>query len=330
MNVRNRMADVVKLRCNACQDFLKMVIVDGWQHKLYEKAKKEVETNGKFRDKYIAAYEKMRDIGVENYSIDEMDVTFISEIVHCPNFIAPVKEQTRKSIEQLTIDRNLTNHSSENEGDEELYLRGLLALCNLKDFIRTVDRFEIGINDEARRMYRRQYAKKIDELKDVLDTERIKLIEKYKAFQLDINKILECKDEEGRLSLWCDIEKNYSDRYTRIEKDYETFYEFVVEASDAGIPEAHGSAINYYLLIKKDYDEVERRLGIMVESFELLPPYEAKSIIDVINMYLMEGNTLTENMQALVAKIRTQGYCVEKDDKGYFSWSQKKESNDCG
>lgn len=31
MNVRNRMADIVKLRCNVCQEFLKLIICDGWQ-----------------------------------------------------------------------------------------------------------------------------------------------------------------------------------------------------------------------------------------------------------------------------------------------------------
>ena len=62
MDVRNRMADVVKLRCNACQDFLKMIIADGWQQFIYNKAKKEVETNGRYKDKYISIYEKMREV----------------------------------------------------------------------------------------------------------------------------------------------------------------------------------------------------------------------------------------------------------------------------
>lgn len=59
MNVRNRMADVVKLRCNVCQEFLKLIICDGWQLVVYNKAKDEVTKNGKFKDKYIPIYEKM-------------------------------------------------------------------------------------------------------------------------------------------------------------------------------------------------------------------------------------------------------------------------------
>lgn len=107
MDVRNRMADVIKLRCNVCQDFLKLIITDNWQQFIYEKAKKEIDNNGRYKDKYISAYEKMREIGIDNYSIDSMDVTFISEIVHGCKEIAPTNDRTRKSIEQLVEDRNL-------------------------------------------------------------------------------------------------------------------------------------------------------------------------------------------------------------------------------
>jgi len=47
MNVRNRIADVIKLRCNACQDFIAMVLKPGWQQELYNKAQYEI-TNSNF------------------------------------------------------------------------------------------------------------------------------------------------------------------------------------------------------------------------------------------------------------------------------------------
>ena len=42
MDVRNRMADVVKLRCNVCQDFIRMILKEGWQKELYKKAQEEI------------------------------------------------------------------------------------------------------------------------------------------------------------------------------------------------------------------------------------------------------------------------------------------------
>ena len=63
MFVRNRMPEVVKLRCNACQDFLRMVIIPEWRSHVYEAAQTNI--TGKYRDKYVAAYDKMREKGVE-------------------------------------------------------------------------------------------------------------------------------------------------------------------------------------------------------------------------------------------------------------------------
>ncbi len=147
MVVRNRMADVVKLRCNACQDFLRMILKGGWQQSLYNKAQYEVSNETKFKDKYIATYEKMRDTGIDSYSVDDMDVTLISELV-IGKFVGieEVQPNTRKALVQLRDDRNLTNHSNENEEPDELYLRGLLALCNLRFFIRAVDKNETTIS----------------------------------------------------------------------------------------------------------------------------------------------------------------------------------------
>lgn len=324
MDVRNRMADVIKLRCNVCQDFLKLIITDNWQQFIYEKAKKEIDNNGRYKDKYISAYEKMREIGIDNYSIDNMDVTFISEIVHGCKEIAPTNDRTRKSIEQLVEDRNLMNHSNENEEPEELYLQSLLALCNLKNFIKAVDKFETNIEDNVRIEYRRKYMKLIDDLKDILDEERILLIQKRKNILKDVQRILDCTDEKQRLSTWWKLERLYMDRYWKLENDRDRYIEFIISASDAGIREAHNGAVNYFFIIKKDYEEGERRLFMLYESYKSLPTYESKSIINTINGYLMKGNKLTHGMEKLIKLVIEQGYSVEKNDEGYFLWSKKK------
>lgn len=324
MDVRNRMADVIKLRCNVCQDFLKLIIDDNWQQFIYEKAEKEIDSNGRYKDKYISAYEKMREIGIDNYSIDNMDVTFISEIVHGCKEIAHTDDRTRKNIEQLVEDRNLINHSNENEEPEELYLQGLLALCNLKNFIKAVDKFEINIQDNVRIEYRRKYVKLIDDLKDILDEERILLIQKRKNILKDVQRILDCTDEKQRLSTWWKLERLYMDRYWKLENDRDRYMEFIISASDAGIREAHNGAVNYFFIIKKDYEEGERRLFMLYESYKSLPTYESKSIINTINGYLMKGNKLTHGMEKLIKLVIEQGNSGGKKCEGYFLWSKKK------
>lgn len=319
MNIRNRMSDVVKLRCNACQDFLSLVIKPGWQPKLYEIAKDAVE-NSRFADKYISAYEKMRDVGVENYKIEDMDVTFITQVVRFCGDVVKVNKQTEKSLIELKDDRNLTDHSSENEDAEELYLRGLLSLCNLRNFVRTVDKFEKDIDDELRLAYRKKYLPKIEELKNILDEERLLLIQRGKDVESDINRILESND---RLGTWIAVSELYMNRYWKLEKDYDRYHEFMVKASAAGIVEAHSHAAYYFFIIKKDYVEGEKRLRMIVNSFDKLPAYESKSIIDMINSYLIQGNELTEGISKIVDAIISQGYSVTKDEDGTYHWPKK-------
>lgn len=313
MEVRNRIADVTKLRCNACQDFLKMVLVPDWKQKIYEKAKYEIENKTKYKDKYWPVYEKMRDIGIQNYSADDMDVTFIAEVLYGCRTIAPVQENTRKAIKALTEDRNLTDHSNENEEDDELYLRGLLALCNLRTFVRTVDRFETSIDDSRRMEYRTLYLSKIEHLKNTLDDERIQLIQRIRNFDKDIQRIL---DSSNPANTWIDIEYLYMNRY-KLEKDPEPWLEFTVRASDAGVPYAHLNAVDYYIE-KKDYAEAEHRIWMLLNDNTEPLGYRVHSIIDKLNTCLSQGLAVLEDMHKLLEDINSKGFNIKVNTSGYL------------
>lgn len=324
MKMRNRMPDVAKLRCNACQEFLKMVIKPNWQQRLYDIAKEAIEHN-RYADNYRPAYEKMRNIGIENYSIDEMDVTFITQVVCFCSSIVSVQKQTKDALTKLRDDRNLTNHSNENEEDEELYLRGLLSLCNLRSFVKAVDKFEINIDDADRLNYRNKYIPQIEELMDILDEERIALIQRTKDITKDINRLLSCSDDETRLRMWCDISKLYMDREWKLDKNPERYNEFIVMASDAGIPEAHINAAIYFLNIKKDYVEMERRLQMMFDSRDRLTAGNVHSIIESINWYVTTGNNITVGMNEMADRIIALGFPVEKQEDGTYLWKRRQD-----
>ena len=325
MEMRNRMPDVAKLRGNACQEFLKMVIKPNWQQRLYDIAKEAIEHN-RYADNYRPAYEKMRDIGIENYSIDEMDVTFITQVVCFCSSIVSVQKQTKDALTKLRDDRNLTNHSNENEEDEELYLRGLLSLCNLRSFVKAVDKFEINIDDADRLNYRNKYIPQIEELMDILDEERIALIQRTKDITKDINRLLSCSDDETRLRMWCDISKLYMDREWKLDKNPERYNEFIVMASDAGIQEAHINAAIYFLNIKKDYVEMERRLQMMFDSRDRLTAGNVHSIIESINWYVTTGNNITVGMNEMADRIIALGFPVEKQEDGTYLWKRRQDA----
>ena len=318
MEVRNRMADVVKLRCNACQDFLKMVIQHDWQTELYSIAKNAIESN-KFADNYIAVFEKMRDVGIENYSVDDMDVSFIVQIVRFCGSIVSVRKQTKEAIGKLKDDRNATNHSNENEENEELYLRGLLSLCDLINFIRTVDRYEVSIPDEERVEYRRKYTAKIDELKNTLDEERIYLVQRTKQIDQDIQTILESKD---RLQTWQQIIDLYEKQSLRTKDNFLRNL-FVVRASDEGIKEAHRDAVDYYMLVEHNYLEGERRMEWLFDQDGHISVADAHAITDQITHYQWTNNTVTEGMLKMLKRLDSAGYPVEMTNNGVL-WKKTK------
>lgn len=323
MDVRNRMADVVKLRCNACQDFLKMILKEGWQKELYKKAKYEVTNKTRFKDKYIATYEQMRNSenGVDNYSIDDMDVTLINELVAAHFMGISVGKATGDALVKLKDNRNITNHSNENEEADELYLRGLLALCNLRDFVRTVDKKEIGIDDEKRLAYRQKYIPKIEELKDLLDEERIELVQKEKSMRKDIQRVL---DSDDPLGTWVEVEKLYMDRYYKLEHNHEAVGEFWVCASDAGVVYAHLQAATHFMILKKDYEEAERRLFMLYDSEEELTAGDAHGMLTTINAYLMQGNALTDGMQRIIDGLKAKGFDIEQNEIGFYGLAKRR------
>lgn len=320
MEIRNRMADVIKLRCNACQDFLEMILYDGWQQQLFDKAKNEIDTNSRYKDKYVSAYKEMRDIGVENYNVNRMDITFMSEIVHtCKTIMKPITQKLIRAIEQLVEDRNLTNHSNENEEDDELYLRALLALCGIRKFINSVDEIEV-IDDAIRLKYRNSYMTKLYDLMEVIDRERIELVQKNKQIEEDIRKILTNEKPDVK---WLEISKLYLERYWIQDKAYSTYNEFIIKASDAGITNAHCMAAQIFLLLG-DYQEMEKRLFLVYEKSEGMALTDAKNIIETINQYLSKGNEITEGMLKLAACIMEQGYQVSVTEDNFYRWEKQK------
>ncbi len=319
MDIRNRMADVVKLRSNVCQEYLRMVIIDDWKEKLYKKAKKEVEENGNYIGSYIEVYGKMREMGMDSYSIEDMDVTVISMIVRFLGDIAPACRETKKAMANLKDDRNETQHSNENEKKEELYLRALVSLCDLRNFVRTVDRFERSISDEIRIGFRKRNIEKINSLMELLDEERIRLVEKRKNVERDINNII-CS--RSSLDEWIKTYELYK-KQAKLYDDKDIENQFVIMASDAGIKQAHLLAA-YYFYYLDDIDEYENRLYKVYNEIEESGS-DAKEIVSNINCYLSQRykHVLTNCMKRIVDGLIEKGFPVSMAEDGYVLWDNR-------
>lgn len=306
MNIRNRMDDVVSLRCHACQDLLKMIIQPGWQEKLWE------ETG----EKYAAIHEEMCNHGVDSYSVDKMDVTIIYEIIK-KRKIASVERSTFFALQQLKDDRNLTQHSSCNEEADELYLRALLSLCDIRSFVRTVAEDEFSIDESIRLDFRRKYIREIEKLMSIIDEERIAIIQRKKDIDRDIQRILESNDPEKD---WLDTYESY-DRRRRIDGDYGPITEFCLRSSDAGLSIAHQFASSY-AGIKKDWEEYNKRLMLEYDSInkeEDISKMDMHSILSGINCYIFDHSE-SDTIRKILDDLQSRGYIIQKNPRGFYQY----------
>jgi len=313
MNVRNRMPDVVKLRCSACQDFLEMVINPGWKEKLYSIAKDAVENNC-YADNYIAAYEKMRDLGVQNYQVSDMDVSFIAQVIRFCGSVVSVKGATKDAVIKLKDDRNLTNHSNENEEDEELYLRGLLALCDLRSFIRTVDKVEVSIPDEERLNFRNKYIPQIDELQDLLDEERIQLVQEKKERKKDIHRILNSDNADKE---WVNVIEIYMKKHVSMNKDMDSSLRFIMEAAEAGVIQAYSQAANRYFELG-EYNAAEHYLRLLYLSDDR-KNHDVNSMMLLADIYFKKLCTRECDGHEIIQKLISEGnnIVISEDGRQY-------------
>lgn len=309
MDIRNRTNDVVALRCHVCQDFLRLVLVPDWKDKLYQKAKYAVDNNS-HRDNYIEAYNKMRDMGLDAYGVECMDVSFIAVILQFCGNIAPTQTKTREAFKRLATDRNTTNHASENEPTEELYLRGLLSVVDIISFIRTVDLTESTIPDTDRLAFRRKWMHKAEELKSLLDEERIVLVQVQKEIDCDVSAI---KDAENPLSTWCSIYEKYMKHYWKTDR----YNKFVVTASDEGITFAHSCAAMCFLQ-EHNYDEFFRRMTMICSAEKPISKGDAFTVLEDLNLYLDLGNKENAQFKSIIDYLKRSGIDIYQNQRGYY------------
>lgn len=328
MELRYRQKAVEELVCNAAQDYLKMVLQQGWQNKMYKYADSVIKGNELFKDKYISVYKTMRDYGEENYSVDKMDITCISNVI---NFgykylqeLSKISEKTKKAINLLREDKNdYVSHSSQNESPAEKYLQCIFMLCHLKRFVRTVDEKEVCISEDKRIAYRQNYIPKIEELISKLDQDRYELIYEQKSIEYNVQKVLDSANrnkaflEISKLyRIQCNCSKSISDsEHKRSVRLRDKFY---IAASSAGISEAHDSALLFLLSDNESDDRTET----VIQHIKRIKPFTldiARSVLGGLNSILVLNPERHDELFPVVQAIREEGYEVEELENYHFS-----------
>lgn len=318
MNIQNRMDDVVRLRCHVCQEFMKMIAQPGWQRELYALAETAIKYNLSFKEKYLPAYKKMRMDGIDEYTVDDMDVTIITAIVIYSNnskIISIPCKDTKDALQRIAYDRNITGHSNANEDAVDLYLRALLSLGTIKSFVEIVDLKELSIDNAIRQKYLKDNTLKINTLTKTIDEERIALIQIRKEIDCDIQRIKESEDPE---KIWLEIYEAY-DKRRRIEGNRHRMDEFIYRASDAGIIFAHEFAV-YSAGLNKDWEEYDKRLMLVYDSInknEDISKINMQSILSGINVYIFDHSE-SDTIRKILDDLQSRGYIIQKNPRGFY------------
>lgn len=180
-----------------------------------------------------------------------------------------------------------------------------------------MDKTETSIDDEVRKQYRRDYIAKIEDLKTLLDNERIELVKRGKDMRADIEKVLNSNDG-GRT--WVVVNKAWLDR-CKINKDPEAYKDFILEAAAAGIMEVYGDAADYYIDERK-YDEAEKLLSALYNSNDE-KHYEPKSLMELASIYLNQQSENKGDGKKILQKLIEGGSVIESEDQKIYTLISK-------
>lgn len=263
MKIKNRLADVDELITIIIQEYLNFIVYDDWKIILIDYMKKVI-TERSYFFKYAEEYNKIIEKGENSYSIKNMDITFMYEIIKSKEIQLNrrIEDKLFRYLGTVVDDRNEYKHINYNEDEEELYLMGLLHLCHVRRFLKRLLINEQNIDQVIKDVFCKKYLKRVNDLKNILDEERIKIVEFTKQAVNNINNYLASDDKDNA---WLEICEFYMGKpFNDIEDKMKELYKFSAMAYEVGIKNAKYCAMDYYLYEDKDYDKVEK---LLIEDF---------------------------------------------------------------
>lgn len=322
-----RKMDVEKVLSNVLQDFLRMVMPDGWLVSLYHLMESKSESCS-LHESCVETYEKMRATDEENFSVDMLDISFIKNILQFDKEYKTYRcdVKTKTALSRIGESRNIYGHLTGNESDEQLYHDHLVDLGNALSFVGTVDRFEKTISSEDRESYLKRYTKIINELIDVIDKERLEHLQWKKESDTAIQNAINSNDENAWLNasmlnnqkLLLDLKSNGDIKeYTK-----RTAY-FYTRSAEAGITDAMPRAVRYYIDNELELDRIEDYLFRAYEGNNRNDAYLNNEIIEDISAYKSKFGSVTNDLLALIEKMRKNDVPVEIAENGTYRIKKK-------
>lgn len=327
--------EIKALRSHLLQDYMELVLCDDWKKILYDHLEDIMDKNLSYKNSYVNTYIDMVNIGVNNYSIKDMEVAVINNLIKFraqwspPIFKYNPSSETADEIRFLYVDRCIFAHKSDNEALEGLIHDCKRELYNEKTLINTIIANDRTIPKEERTAFTEKQKSIIEEL-----NEKITDIESKYKNQLEINGcIRSILESDNQSEEWLDYYRMYSLRSQKIQQYTDLYKIFVIKSSDAGIIEAHIAAADIYFT-EKEYDEMLNRLLLYIRATKNVDTERANAIISMINESRCFQQETNRKEELILNIIIEQGYKIEQTENGYVcslpednSASKNKEAN---
>lgn len=228
MELRQVTAKIKPLHTHVLQDYLKLQIQSlvnckDWKVLLIQELNKNTE-----KLSYKEALKMISLKGIDDYSINDMDITLLSNLLKNGNFKC-TSYKCRCHLENLCEDRIFDAHSHGNESDMELFVWGTGALHNLKIFVESVYK-----NDD---LYENE---KIEYIKKYLKEINILLEEIKYHYDGNLEKLFMISELNNSISIILNSQ-NQSDMYWKVreiiiaEKNENKLDQFIFLSAERGI-----------------------------------------------------------------------------------------------
>ena len=307
MKIRNRIADIKKMQAHILQDYFRMALAanfvdDSWKSIFLDEVQKAAKAQALYSTSYFGARDKMQLLGMDHYSIDDMDTTIITSVLKGPNdspFGCCKFRKINQYLDYLQEDRNFDAHATGNETESELLQWAYGSLHNISKFISAVAKAnDCKVSYDNRNSYARIYLAEIESLRLQFEND-YKEVFQAEEIEQSINRDVErIKTSKNSYNTYVEIVEHYINRRDNEgNRDFILLNRFVQTAADAGIVWACSWIGDVYFEgLLTDVDYIKAAEYYEKGFSQLIPPQKLRLASIYLNDLCNSSHTKEEGM----------------------------------
>lgn len=333
MNIRNRLNDLVDVQNHMLQDFLKIVQKenygkDEWERKISSFV--EQQEKNKYYDKVSEAKKIIFLEGIENFSIDKMDVSFISSFIIYGDLNIRNKNKLKLYLDEINSDRNIAAHLNSNETDNELYGIAIDSIKSLKDFVDAIwdNKRYIG---QKWIDYIKRYKREVQDIREKIENDYDEIRKKEYVKQEMLRDIAIIKKSNNPRNELAEVLKR---RGYEHPDNLNKLIDFCKLAFNCGIPywaDFLGYHYFYGLGTERDYELASKYYEVAIRE----NPKDPEAYLNLASIYhneLVNGHN-KEDADKILNLLRKTGFEKRHEistyltNEGYEFYIQRKKEN---